>query len=273
VFICNSCDVFSFDLDTVAAAAAAAAAASAGPAAAAAAAAAAASAAAYGDTSEPSFGEHVNNLRGTMFYVCQGSCLCGTVNNRGKVIYCYGDLVPRHGELFAEGGDTTNKTTSKDLLAAQLGLWTFGIIALLIVLLLIRRSITSLRRNLQKVTDRLPIYHDDDVISTNSATTSPAMGNKDGGGGGATTDSMDPPGLFSDDGTLTPDALTDDSPQHQAMQGMGLGATAAKSGPVEKMKTMRLHRKDFKKGGEALRGKNVTEAFRIREKDMKRTMK
>ena len=83
-----------------------------------------------GDSSEPSFGEHVNNLRGTMFYVCQGSCLCGTVNNRGKVIYCYGDLVPRHGELFAEGGESANKTTSKDLLAAQLGLWTFGIIAL-----------------------------------------------------------------------------------------------------------------------------------------------
>lgn len=42
---------------------------------------------------------------------------------------------------------------------------------------------------------------------------------------------------------------------------------------MEKLKTMRLHRKDFKKGGEALRGKNVTEAFRVKEKDMKRTMK
>lgn len=73
-----------------------------------------------------------------MFYVCQGSCLCGTVNNRGKVIYCYGDLVPRHGELFAEGGDQGNPSTSKHLLAAQLGVWIFGIIALLIVLLLIR---------------------------------------------------------------------------------------------------------------------------------------
>jgi hypothetical protein len=31
---------------------------------------------------------------------------------------------------------------------------------------------------------------------------------------------------------------------------------------VEKMKTLRLHRKDFKKGGEALRGKNVTEGYR-----------
>ena len=50
------------------------------------------------------FDEHVKRLRGTMFYVCkvgspgydefeeilnqrfQGSCLCGTVSNRGKVI-------------------------------------------------------------------------------------------------------------------------------------------------------------------------------------------
>ena len=79
---------------------------------------------------DPGFGEHVNNLRGTMFYVCQGSCLCGTVNNRGKVIYCYGDLVPRHGELFAEGEGGSGSTSSKDLLAAQLGIWTFGIFAL-----------------------------------------------------------------------------------------------------------------------------------------------
>ena len=34
---------------------------------------------------DPIFRDHVKNLRGTMFYVCQGSCLCGTVNNRGKV--------------------------------------------------------------------------------------------------------------------------------------------------------------------------------------------
>ena len=58
---------------------------------------------------------------------CQGSCLCGTVNNRGKVIYCYGDLVPRHGELFAEGGEQGGGATSKDLLAAQLGVWTVGL--------------------------------------------------------------------------------------------------------------------------------------------------
>ena len=79
---------------------------------------------------DPGFGQHVNSLRGTMFYVCQGSCLCGTVNNRGKVIYCYGDLVPRHGELFAEGENGSGTASSKDLLAAQLGIWTFGIFAL-----------------------------------------------------------------------------------------------------------------------------------------------
>lgn len=79
---------------------------------------------------DPGFGQHVNSLRGTMFYVCQGSCLCGTVNNRGKVIYCYGDLVPRHGELFQEGEGGSGTASSKDLLAAQLGIWTFGIFAL-----------------------------------------------------------------------------------------------------------------------------------------------
>ena len=83
-----------------------------------------------GSAADPAFGEHVDEIRKTMFYVCQGSCLCGTVNNRGKVIYCYGDLVPRHGELFAEGAESGGQTSSKDLLAAQLGVWTFGIIVL-----------------------------------------------------------------------------------------------------------------------------------------------
>ena len=43
--------------------------------------------------------------------------------------------------------------------------------------------------------------------------------------------------------------------------------------PTEKLKQLRLNRKDFKKGGDGLRGKNVTEQFRVKEKDVKRTMK
>ena len=83
-----------------------------------------------GSATDPAFDEHVEEIRKTMFYICQSQCLCGTVNNRGKVIYCYGDLVPRHGELFAEGAESAGQTSNKDLLAAQLGVWTFGIIAL-----------------------------------------------------------------------------------------------------------------------------------------------
>lgn len=131
-----------------------------------------------GINEDPGFQEHVNSLRDTMFYVCQGSCLCGTVNNRGKVIYCYGDLVPRHGELFAEGAEQQGTTSSKDLLAAQLGIWTFGIFALLIVLILIRKSISSMKRHLEKMTDRLPYHFDDDMISNHSAT-SPQINAKD----------------------------------------------------------------------------------------------
>ena len=81
-----------------------------------------------------------------------------------------------------------------------------------------------------------------------------------------------PPDMFSDDGTLTPDpdALTDESP---LSVGVRLGSLAKSAAPVSKLKTMKIGRKDFKKGGEALRGKNVTEAFRVKEKDVKRTMK
>ncbi|XP_059080146.1 uncharacterized protein LOC131878243 isoform X1 [Tigriopus californicus] len=256
------------------------------------------------DVYEPEFGQHVSRLRGTMFYVCQGSCLCGTVNNRGKVIYCYGDLVPRQGELFAEGTESNGSTTSKDLLAALLGAWIVGILALLIVLLLIRKSIVSVKHHLEKVSDRLPVYHDDDLLSQNS-TTSPGPGHvKDttldsvvglddgdggrhtpsdalgfqsgsfngggGGGGGGGVGSEDHHDLFSEDGTLTPDGFTDESPIHIGVQRL---ANQSKGVPVENLKKMRLHRKDFKKGGEALRGKNVVENFRVKEKDMKRTMK
>jgi len=217
------------------------------------------------------FEQHVNSLRGTMFYVCQGSCLCGTVNNRGKVIYCYGDLVPRHGELFSETGTTNGRTTPRDLLAAQLGIWVFGLIALLIVLLLIRKSISSLREHIEKVTERLPWYHDDDdLLSNHSTATSPPLQHKD-----TTMESMvgEEEGLQPSDmdGTLTPDTDRLDSPP-LALNIRGATSTM-KPGQVSTLKTLRVGRKDYKKGGDGLRGKNVTEAFRVKDKDLKRTMK
>ena len=36
---------------------------------------------------------------------------------------------------------------------------------------------------------------------------------------------------------------------------------------------LRVGRRDRKKAGDGMRGKNVTEAFRVKEKDLKRTMK
>ena len=47
----------------------------------------------------------------------------------------------------------------------------------------------------------------------------------------------------------------------------------SKSSPTSKLKKLRLKGKDYKKGGDGLRGKNVTEAYRVKEKDLKRTMK
>jgi len=73
------------------------------------------------------------------------------------------------------------------------------------------------------------------------------------------------------DGTLTPDTDRLDSPP------LGLnirGATSSgRPGQVSTLKTLRVGRKDLKKGGTGLRGKNVTEAFRVKDKDLKRTMK
>ena len=44
-------------------------------------------------------------------------------------------------------------------------------------------------------------------------------------------------------------------------------------GKVSTLRTLRLGRKDLGKAGDGLRGKNVTEAFRVKEKDLKRTGK
>ena len=46
-----------------------------------------------------------------------------------------------------------------------------------------------------------------------------------------------------------------------------------KAGKDNALRTLRVGRKDRKKAGDGLRGKNVTEAFRVKEKDLKRTGK
>ena len=51
-------------------------------------------------------------------------------------------------------------------------------------------------------------------------------------------------------------------------------ATTTATAPLtSKLKKLRLKGKDYRKGGDGLRGKNVTEAYRVKEKDLKRTMK
>ena len=48
------------------------------------------------------------------------------------------------------------------------------------MLLLIRKSISSLREHIEKVTERLPWYHDDDdLLSSHSTATSPPLQHKD----------------------------------------------------------------------------------------------
>ena len=53
----------------------------------------------------------------------------------------------------------------------------------------------------------------------------------------------------------------------------GASSLGTKPGQAGGLRTLRMGRKDYKKGGDALRGKNVTEAFRVKEKDLKRTGK
>jgi len=306
--------------------------------------------------------EHVRSLRDTMFYVCQGSCLCGTAGtNKGKVIYCYGDLVPRQGELFSEESEDTNKIASRDLVAAQLGVWVIGLLALLLVLLLIRKSVSSLREHLEQVTERLPWYHDDDDLVSEPSATSPPIHHKD-----TTMESMDNVRRHKSEKTAvtpsypslpnTPSSVATNSPivtipkdkvifpappqyssfnpstpsfdcrrapicqpdrcpsplllppspllpptfpytdipledgevhendiegeqrtsdtEKEAIPGLlWLRRTASKGLPTGKLMKLRLKKKDYKKGGEGLRGKNVMEGARVKTKDLNRMMK
>ena len=62
-----------------------------------------------------------------------------------------------------------------------------------------------------------------------------------------------------------------DSPPLLNIRGATSGGLKPGQGPT--IKGLRVGKKDMKKGGDGLRGKNVTEAFRVKDKDLKRTMK
>ena len=85
-----------------------------------------------------------------MFYICKVSytfihirniylssqknaCLCLAGDRLAKVVYCYGDLVPRtikdQGDILAAGG-ADGGGMSTDLLAAQIAVTSLGIIGM-----------------------------------------------------------------------------------------------------------------------------------------------
>jgi len=160
--------------------------------------------------------------------------------------------------------------SQRDLLAAQLCIWVFGLLALLIVLLLIRKSITSLRSHIKKVTERLPWYHDDESLgSPISPLHSPAMDHKD-----STVDSIIRNEEPLEGGLHTgSDADKGDYSPPGGLYIRGREPLVKSGAEHDPLKKLRVGRKDRKKAGDGLRGKNVTEAFRVKEKDLKRTMK
>ena len=48
---------------------------------------------------------------------------------------------------------------------------------------------------------------------------------------------------------------------------------SAPATPTNKLKKLRLKGKDYKKGGDGLRGKNVIESSRVKSSDLRRMMK
>ena len=62
---------------------------------------------------------------GSTFYICQNSCLCRTVNNRGKLLYCYSDSLQTGEDTGLEDGDLVT-----NLLTAETVIWGLGLTAL-----------------------------------------------------------------------------------------------------------------------------------------------
>jgi hypothetical protein len=76
------------------------------------------------------------------------------------------------------------------------------------------------------------------------------------------------------DDMLTPDTDKLDSPPPPLSLNIRGGGTGAKSSnQLSGIRTLRAGRKDYKKSGDTLRGKNVMDGYRLKDKDLKRTMK
>ena len=69
---------------------------------------------------------------GSTFYICQNSCLCRTVNNRGKLLYCYSDTLPGQEDnaVYSTVEDSDSLTLTTNLLTAETVIWSLGLTAL-----------------------------------------------------------------------------------------------------------------------------------------------
>ena len=88
--------------------------------------------------------------------------------------------------------------------------------------------------------------------------------------------------------TLPPFPLDEDGPEEDGMspegheegeEAEGLSVetlwlrSSSPATPTNKLKKLRLKGKDYKKGGDGLRGKNVMESSRVKSSDLRRMMK
>jgi hypothetical protein len=73
------------------------------------------------------------NIRSIYLPSPKNACLCVTGERPAKVVYCYGDLVPRtikdQGDIIDDGGDDGGSINT-DLLAAHVAVTSLGIIAM-----------------------------------------------------------------------------------------------------------------------------------------------
>ena len=52
------------------------------------------------------------------------------MNNRGKVIYCFSDMVPMHGDKFEGNTSMAGENYARNILSAQIVVWVVGFTAL-----------------------------------------------------------------------------------------------------------------------------------------------
>jgi len=142
-----------------------------------------------------------------LFHVCKGTCLCasgsGDGYGKGKVLYCYGEVVLQRANLRSDKKDSTQE--DEDLYTfqiVQLVSIVVLLLALLLVLMTIKQGLTRIQKQVKRILVLMPpmspsstrpntlekkqVFVQGDKLMLKKAPNGNCMQHKQDGGGGET---------------------------------------------------------------------------------------